>query len=476
MRRARDRRLVTLASAGVALLFHVGVIAAVGAVGVGVVSKGMGGVGASAQEQASELESSCGGDVLLAAAARGSLCFSPWAGSEGIERCWQGLSTQARFELSDCRGDNTPASALAFLPPEAQAKLRAIDPEKLLEEAKLLPPTPPPPPPQPQVAAAPPPPPPPAAPPPQRRAQIVETAKPEKEEIDENARLLAEYNTKAEKQTVARGSRFEDMVAKSKPAELEAKANAKEASIKPETLERDPGSQRDAPDAPGKLAMRIPGAPVLAPAAQEAKTRGSLTGLTAAAGDGVFARRGQGAVEQARQDPTHVDAGQGGAGGGSPRVPNLRPSDEVLERVVGGGNVDHIEDAEEGELTALSAKQDKFASFFNRMKRQVAQNWEAGSVWRRRDPTGAVYGFKSRITEVRVSLSPKGELVKVQVVTPSGVAELDEEAMRAFRAAAPFPNPPEGLITASTGLITFEFGFHMSVGRPTMSHRMLRRE
>lgn len=473
-RRARDRRLVTLASAGAALLFHVGVIAAVGAVGVGAGGHGFGGRASVALGQEVELESSCGGDALLAAAARGSLCLSPWAGAEGLERCWQGLSTQARFDLSDCRGENTPASALAFLPPEAQAKLRPIDPEPLLEQAKLLPPVPPPPP---QVAAAPPPPPPPATPPPPpRRAQIVETAKPEKEEIDENARLLAEYNTKAEKQTVARGSRFEEIVARSKPAELEAKANAKEASIKPEALERDQGTQRNAPDAPGKLAMRIPGAPVLAPASQEAKIRGSLTGLTAAASDGVFARRGQGAVEQARQDPTHVDAGQGGAGGGTPRVLNLRPSDEVLERVVGGGNVDHIEDAEEGELTALSAKQDKFASFFNRMKRQVAQNWEAGALWRRRDPTGTVYGFKSRITEVRVSLSPKGELVKVQVVTPSGVAELDEEAMRAFRAAAPFPNPPEGLITPSTGLITFEFGFHISVGRPAMSHRMLRRE
>ncbi|MBK7539614.1 MAG: energy transducer TonB, partial [Myxococcales bacterium] len=155
--------------------------------------------------------------------------------------------------------------------------------------------------------------------------------------------------------------------------------------------------------------------------------------------------------------------------------PNLRPTDEVLERAIGGGNVDHLEDIQEGDETALSAKRWVFATFFNRLKRQVAQNWEPGGVWRRKDPSGTVFGFKSRITEVRVSLSPKGEVAKIQVIGPSGVAELDEEAVRAFRAAAPFPNPPEGLVTASTGLITFEFAFHFEIGRPSTSWRMIRR-
>jgi TonB family protein len=86
-----------------------------------------------------------------------------------------------------------------------------------------------------------------------------------------------------------------------------------------------------------------------------------------------------------------------------------------------------------------------------------------------------VYGFKSRVTEVRVSLSPKGDLTKISVTIPSGVTELDEEAMRAFRAAAPFPNPPEGLVSASSGLITFEFAFHFEIGSPSTSWRMIRR-
>ncbi len=475
-RRGRGSRASTLVSTGIALAVHGAALGAIGVVGIDIIGEGMGRSGeAQAAVEIPDLASSCGGDALLVAAARSTLCLAPWA-EDNLERCWEGLSTQARFDLNDCQNRNEPATEFAFVAPRQLAKLTPIDAEKLLEQAKLLPPEPPPPPP-PQIAAAQPPPPPPPPPPPVRpKAQVVEVAKPNTEKEPENARLLAEHNTAAEKQTVARGSRFEEIVAKSKPEALTPKETPKEASIRPETLERDPGVDRKAPDAPGKLAMRVPGAPVLAPAPQEAKTKGALGGLVAPAGDGSIARRGQGSIEQPRLDPSTEKAGQGGAGGGSPKVPNLRPTDEVLERAIGGGSVDHLEDVAEGDETALSAKKWVFAGFFNRLKRQVAQNWEPAGVWRRKDPTGAIYGFKSRVTEVRVSLAPTGELTKVTVIGPSGVAELDEEAMRAFRAAAPFPNPPEGLIEKGSGLITFEFSFHFEIGKPSTSWRYLPRQ
>ena len=127
---------------------------------------------------------------------------------------------------------------------------------------------------------------------------------------------------------------------------------------------------------------------------------------------------------------------------------------------------------EEGDATALSSKRWVYASFFNRLKRQVAMNWNANGVRQRVDPTGSIYGFKTRITVVRVTLNAKGALEKVVVTTPSGFEELDNEAVRAFRAAEPFPNPPEGLVSKN-GLITFEFGFHSGIEVST-SWRMLR--
>jgi len=154
-------------------------------------------------------------------------------------------------------------------------------------------------------------------------------------------------------------------------------------------------------------------------------------------------------------------------------VPNLRASDDVLERALGGGSVDHLESVDDGDETALNAKRWVYASFFNRLKRQVAQNWDPASVWRRRDPNGSVYGFKTRMTEVRVALTAKGQLAKIVVTQPSGVSELDDEAVRAFQQAAPFVNPPKELAN-DDGLITFAFSFYFEIGAPRSSWRVIR--
>ena len=45
--------------------------------------------------------------------------------------------------------------------------------------------------------------------------------------------------------------------------------------------------------------------------------------------------------------------------------------------------------------------------------------------------------------------------------------------MRAFHAAAPFPNPPDGLV-AKDGLITFAFSFYFEIGAPRTSWRVIR--
>jgi TonB family protein len=183
-------------------------------------------------------------------------------------------------------------------------------------------------------------------------------------------------------------------------------------------------------------------------------------------------KRGNGAIEQERHEREEQPRGQDGGGGGSPQVPNLKPTKEQLERALGGGNVDHIEDADNGDETALNAKRWIYASFFNRLKRQVAQNWDPASTWHRVDPNGTVYGFKTRITEVRVSLNPTGAMARIVVVTPSGVSDLDDEAVRAFKAAAPFPNPPDGLV--KDGTITFAFSFFFEIGQPRSAWRVIK--
>jgi TonB family protein len=264
------------------------------------------------------------------------------------------------------------------------------------------------------------------------------------------------------------------MIAKSKPEDLTPKENPKESSVQKQDSDRDPGKDRRAPDVPGNLSMRKPGASAPSEAAQDQKTRGSTIGSTGpVALDGYGQRRGDGAIEQTHKDRSELPKGDTGAGGGQPQVPNLKPTQDVLERALGGGSVDHLEDVDNGDETALSSKRWIYASFFNRLKRQVAQNWDPGSVWRRSDPNGTVYGFKTRVTEVRVSLSKRGELSKIVVTAPCGVTDLDDEAVRAFHAAGPFPNPPEGLV-AKDNLITFAFSFYFEIGSPHTSWRVIR--
>jgi TonB family protein len=49
------------------------------------------------------------------------------------------------------------------------------------------------------------------------------------------------------------------------------------------------------------------------------------------------------------------------------------------------------------------------------------------------------------------------------VTSQSGIKELDDEAIRAFRTAGPFPPPPEGLV-ARDDLVTFPFSFFFEIG------------
>lgn len=473
-RNQRVRRATPWAAIAAAVAVHGTVLGSVQAFDLSLVGEGF---AVNARDLAAltepALATTCSGDVLLATSARAALCLAPWR--DDVDGCLDEARLAMWMDLSACQARDSDtliaAAPVNLLPPRAVDQLPPIDPEPLLEELRQQ--EQPEKPPELAKPAEPEPPAPPPPPPPQRPAQVVEVAKPTTEQAPDNARFLSEHDVAVKKQTVARGSVHEPMVARSKPEELTPKDSPKEAAVK-ELATTPPGQNPRAPEAPGALAMRAPGAVAPAEAAQQAKARGDQAGERGPlVADGFIPRRGDGFIEQQKRDPGELTRGQGGGGGGAPQVPNLTPSAEALERALGGGSVDHLEDVDSGDETSLSAKRWVYASFFNRLKRQVAQNWSPASVWRRTDPTGTVHGFKTRVTEVRVSLAANGRLQKIVVTSPSGVEELDEEALRAFRAASPFPNPPDGLV-AKDGLITFAFSFHFEIGAPRTSWRVIR--
>lgn len=404
---------------------------------------------------------SCVTDVLLGASARALYCNTPLAAAD----CGERLASDVRIRLDLCERKDDPV-AVALMDDRSMDRVKPAPLETLLAPEPVPPPEQEPPviakvEPVPQQQQPPPP------PPPDRSAQIIETVKPEDEQAPDKARFISEYDTWVEKETVARGARDEEMVERPGPEELEAREKvtedpAVEEPVPPDQVASE-DTEREGPPSEGELAMRKPG-PDERREAQEEMTAGDRRGVDAPGNLlGVQPRKGTGAEDRRRIEA--VDPGRDGVGreGGKKKVPDLRPSEDMLARVVGGGSVDHLEGVEEGDETMLNSMGWKHAGFFNRLKRQVAQNWHPADIYARRDPRGNVYGHKNRRTVVQVSLQPDGRLADIIIVKKSGVDFLDEEAIRAFRAAQPFPNPPEALVDARTKLITFTFGFHFEV-------------
>lgn len=122
---------------------------------------------------------------------------------------------------------------------------------------------------------------------------------------------------------------------------------------------------------------------------------------------------------------------------------------------------DHVKDLEKGMETLLSTREFVYYSFYARIRRQLNQHW-GGKV--REKMTKIVKEGRSiassddKITKLLITLNRKGQLVKVQVLSDSGVRDLDDAAIEAFQEAAPFPNPPAGIVeTDGTIKIRWDF-------------------
>ena len=63
-------------------------------------------------------------------------------------------------------------------------------------------------------------------------------------------------------------------------------------------------------------------------------------------------------------------------------------------------------------------------------------------------------GREARTTFAVAVLNKQGDVVDVDLKTPSGCPELDAEAIAAFKRVAQFPHPPAGIFTAPDGTPT----------------------
>ena len=139
-------------------------------------------------------------------------------------------------------------------------------------------------------------------------------------------------------------------------------------------------------------------------------------------------------------------------------LPQFEKSEALGERSASGnGNGqqvsstdDHIKDVKTGMQTLLSTREFVYFSYYNRIKEKLRQHWQPKIRERftRIIKSGRQIASdgNDKITKVVIILDHTGTLVRVQVLSQSGLVDLDEAAVEAFRAAAPFPNPPKGII------------------------------
>lgn len=275
--------------------------------------------------------------------------------------------------------------------------------------------------------------------------QVVDVPAPREEKRPDNARFASEHDTTVERETRKYG--------KFDPEAHQGDATASDKEFRRET----PPSETPPATPSPPLAMRVPhpatGRPDEAQPGERPAPLGAENGapdLEAPDPEGLGTPLGK----------LHMRSGAEGMPGGPL---SLMPSPAQLARAVGSGTQDALKDVDDGEETALNSKKWRFASFFNRVKKQVQEHWHPDIVYRQRDPNGSIYGHSSRLTIVRVQLKPNGGLANVELEQPCGLEFLDNEALQAFRAAQPFPNPPRQLVDASDGTIKFQFGFLFEV-------------
>lgn len=274
------------------------------------------------------------------------------------------------------------------------------------------------------------------------KGQVVDIERPAIEARPDQAKYLAEYDSRVAHET--RGAVGRDRAGG--PREIQGGAESHLPSPPPVQ----PGTPNARPGLPG------PRRRTAAEASRPQQGQGGAAEQLSP--DGTDARPGDPGHPGAADRPRLGEEGVPGTPG-LPR-PSLRPSDDQLARAIskGAGAPDWLGDVDDGESTALNAKKFRFASFFNRLKRDVAREWNPSVVYVKHDPKGNVYGIKDRVTVVRVHLRPDGTVASLDLIGSSGAGFLDDEAMDAFRRAAPFVNPPAQLVEQD-GLIHFTFSF-----------------
>jgi TonB family protein len=83
---------------------------------------------------------------------------------------------------------------------------------------------------------------------------------------------------------------------------------------------------------------------------------------------------------------------------------------------------------------SLNTRDPIYVSYFTKIKQTIEQQWEYPEV-------ALLYGLQGRLS-LEFTIAGNGQLQNLRMVRSSGSQVLDQEALRAIKAAAPFPPIP----------------------------------
>lgn len=142
---------------------------------------------------------------------------------------------------------------------------------------------------------------------------------------------------------------------------------------------------------------------------------------------------------------------------------------QLRQVAIGASSIsENIPGVEEGAFTALNSDQFTYYAFFARINEQVRNRWVSmirNYMSSLSQDELAHLAKINRETIVEIILNRSGEYVRSTVHSSSKVNDLDRAAFESFRRAAPFVNPPQGLVE-NDGFIHLQYAFVVTF-RPT---------
>jgi TonB family protein len=191
------------------------------------------------------------------------------------------------------------------------------------------------------------------------------------------------------------------------------------------------------------------------------------------------------ALAEHGERPAPVLAGLPAAGdrrpgdGGARRLgrfdPRVLPVGNRFEGVGGGRPMaDRLAGVAEGDRTVLNTRAFRYADFYRRVGEAIRSEWDPNRAWDALDPHDRAFGREARRVVVDIVLDRAGRLVDATVAGSSGLAFFDREALRAIAAAAPFPNPPAGLVGGDGRIVLEQFGLRFEWPEHALLDRLVR--